>query len=205
MVDHEGRGLVDRLPGGCIDPLLTRVISEELPDEPRRRHARRQPLARLIESGAKPVALLVGSLLQPAEIDRHRLRLPEQPGECRRPERSIRVARGGGTLDSPEQPAVRFQGGDLDGGRAVDPRGESSHGPHERTGRRRRNRLQRLQRGVDCLGPLGQMCPPRLLGAAARGRTRGRSKTGPGSRCGEGGSTARSPPRLRRGRHSRRR
>jgi hypothetical protein len=96
-----------------------------------------------------------------AEIDRHRLRVPEQAGECRRAERSIRVARGGGILDSPEQPAVRLQGGDLDIGRAVDPLGESSHRPDERTGHRRRNGLQRLQGGVDCPGPLGEVCLPR--------------------------------------------
>jgi hypothetical protein len=161
IVDHEGRGLIDRLPGGCIDPLFTRVVSEELPYEPRRRRSRRQSLARLIESGAKPVALLVGSLLQAAEIDRHRLRVPEQAGECRSAERSIRVARGGGILDSPEQPAVRLQGGDLDVGRAVDSLGESSHRPGERTGHRRRNGLQRLQGGVDCLGPSGEVRLPR--------------------------------------------
>ena len=57
---------------------------------------------------------------------------------------------------------MRLQGGDLYGGRGVDPRGESSHRPHERTGHRRRNRVQRFQGGVDCLGPLGQVCLPRL-------------------------------------------
>jgi hypothetical protein len=143
------------------DPLFTRVVPEELRYEPRRRHPRRQSLARLIEPGAKPVALLVGSLLQAAEIDRHRLRVPEQAGECRRAERSIRVARSGGILDSPEQPVVRLQGGDLDVGRAVDPLGESSHRPDERTGHRRRNGPQRLQGGVDCPGPLGEVCLPR--------------------------------------------
>ena len=38
-------------------------------------HPWRQPLARLVESGAQPVALGVGSLLQAAKIDRHRLRI----------------------------------------------------------------------------------------------------------------------------------
>jgi hypothetical protein len=69
VVDHEGRGLVDRLPGGCIDPLFTKVVPEKFPYEPRRRHPRRQSLARLSEPGAKPVAFGVGSLLQAAEID----------------------------------------------------------------------------------------------------------------------------------------
>ena len=160
VVDHERRGLVDRLPGGGIDPLFTRMVPEELRYEPQRRHPRRQLLARLIEPGAKPVALGVGSLLQAAEIDRHRLRVPDQAGERRRAERSIRVARGGGILDSPEQPAVRLQGGDFDAGRAVDPLGESSHRLDERAGHRRRNGLQRLQGGVDCLGPLGEVCLP---------------------------------------------
>jgi hypothetical protein len=118
------------------------VVSQELRYQLRRRHPRRQSLARLIEPGAKPVALTVGSLLQAAEIDRHRLRVPEQAGQCRRAERSIRVARGGGILDSPEQPAVRLQGGGLDVGRAVDPLGKSSHRPGERSGHRRRNGLQ---------------------------------------------------------------
>ena len=56
---------------------------------------------------------------------------------------------------------MRLQGGDLDAGRAVDPLGESSHRRDERTGHRRRNGLQRLQRGVDCLGPLGEVRLPR--------------------------------------------
>jgi hypothetical protein len=66
-----------------MNPVFTRVVPEKLGYEPRRRRPRRQSLARLIQSGAKPVMLLVGSLLQPAEINRHRLRLPKQASECR--------------------------------------------------------------------------------------------------------------------------
>src|SRR4029077_3808413 len=82
VVDHERRSLIDRLPSGRIDPLLTWVVSEELRHEMGRFRAWRQFVAGLIESHAKPVALLVGSLLQTAKIDRHRLGRPEQAGEC---------------------------------------------------------------------------------------------------------------------------
>ncbi len=161
VADHERRGLVDRLPGGGIDSLFTRVVSEEFWYQPRRRHPRRQSLARLMEPGAKPAALLVGSLLQAAEINRHRLRVPDQAGQRRRAERGIRAARGGGILDSPEQPGVRLQGGDLDIGRAADSLGESPHRLDERSGHRRRDGLQRLQGGVDGRGPLAEVCLPR--------------------------------------------
>jgi hypothetical protein len=55
---------------------------------------------------------------------------------------------------------MRLQGGDLDTGRAANPLGEPCHGRDKRSGHRRRNSLQRFQRGVDCLRPLGEVRRP---------------------------------------------
>jgi len=125
------------------------------------------PLAGVGEHRAQPVALGVGLLLEPAEVDLRRLAGAEQQVEVGGAERGVRVAVAGAGLDVLDQAGVGGQG--LLGQRVgrVEVGGQAPHHRQQRLGDRSAHPVQRADGGVDGPGPGGQM-PPASLGALLR-------------------------------------
>ena len=159
--------------------------------------ARRQPPAGLLQHGPEPVALGVGPLLQPSQVDLAgprppRAAAPAVPGRgrCRGGRRRRPPPGGRPAACGPRGPARPPGRRQIPPGRRSG-RGRRAAGPR-RPGRRpgparsRRRRPRRARRPGGGGGPRP---------ARPRGRSRGRSRTRRGRRCGTAGWSGAAPAR----------
>ena len=76
----EGSQLFDQEAGGGVYALVVGMVTQELPDDLRRRKTWSQAIAVVNEVVDEPGPFCVRDLLEPAEIHGHRLGIAEQPG-----------------------------------------------------------------------------------------------------------------------------